>query len=283
MPLPPPDPSARELRRLRRGRVRRRARVSALLLSLGLHGAAIAAAVLPGQPPERPAGRGPERYRLALGEQSSASLASLEAAPPRPELLEFEPPQAEPAPSEEPPPPEPEAAEADWLPSPLGQQPPLDLARHGRPERADKAPRTGEQADPAPADGAASGAPVADAAETPQQAEPAEPATPAPTEGAPAAPSSSAGGGAGQPVLLEAPEPVYPARAIQLRRQGAVLVAVRIAADGRVESAEVLESSSFDLLDRAALEAIQRWRFVPGSGTHFEHRFRFELERSGQR
>jgi protein TonB len=267
---------------MRRGRAQRRARLSALVFSLGLHGAAMLAGVLGTGPAERPAGTGPARYRLALGEQASASVASLEAAPPSPEILELEPPEAAPAESEEPPPPELEA-EVDWLPSPLGQQPPLDLERYGRPERSAEVAPPREQAAAARAAGAGSSAPAEHPGESSEPPQPAQPPSAAPAEGAPAPAASSAGGGTGQPVLLEAPEPVYPARAIQLGRQGAVLVAALIDADGRVQRAEVLESSGVDLLDRAAVEAIQRWRFVPGSGTRFEHRFRFELERGDQR
>lgn len=277
--MPPPVPDPTEAPHLRKRRARSGARSRALCWSLALHGAAVAAATLSGGRIDRAGGTGPAPYRLALGELAFASVASLEAEPPAPEPLEFSGPEAVPAAAAEASldPLPPEAPEAEPLATPLGSQPPLDLERRGRPARgaaaAEARPSTPEQA-PSESHAEAAEAPAERAEETtpPAQAPQAEPA-----EEAASPPASSAGGGSGQPVLLEAPEPVYPPRAIQLRKQGSVLIAVELGADGRVQAAVVLESSGFEPLDQAALEAIRRWRFEPGSGTRFEHRFRFEL------
>jgi len=57
--------------------------------------------------------------------------------------------------------------------------------------------------------------------------------------------------------------PRYPARARRLGIEGRSLLAVRIARDGRVAEARVAGSAGAAELDRAALEAVRRWRFEP--------------------
>ncbi len=46
--------------------------------------------------------------------------------------------------------------------------------------------------------------------------------------------------------------------------QGSVLVRVFINAEGRAEKVEIRTSSGYARLDEAALETVQRWRYVPG-------------------
>lgn len=46
--------------------------------------------------------------------------------------------------------------------------------------------------------------------------------------------------------------------------QGKVLLRVLVNEQGMPEKIELKESSGFDRLDKAALNAVQRWRFVPG-------------------
>lgn len=50
----------------------------------------------------------------------------------------------------------------------------------------------------------------------------------------------------------------------RLGEQGQVLLRVWVEADGRPAKVEIGHSSGFDRLDRTALQAVQRWRFVPG-------------------
>ena len=45
-------------------------------------------------------------------------------------------------------------------------------------------------------------------------------------------------------------------------KQGKVLLRVFMSADGAAERVEVRTSSGRERLDRAALDAVQRWRFV---------------------
>jgi len=61
-----------------------------------------------------------------------------------------------------------------------------------------------------------------------------------------------------------APPPPYPALARSRGWQGDVELWVRVAEDGRVLDARVQGSSGFELLDRAAVAAVGRWRFHPG-------------------
>ena len=69
----------------------------------------------------------------------------------------------------------------------------------------------------------------------------------------------------GQAATLHNPAPVYPLEARRRRQQGIVRLRVTVSVDGRVEDIAVARTSGFDLLDRAALEAVRRWTFVPGS------------------
>jgi len=62
---------------------------------------------------------------------------------------------------------------------------------------------------------------------------------------------------------LQNPPPVYPALARRLGEQGRVFLRVLVTATGTAERVELKASSGAHRLDRAALEAVQRWRFVP--------------------
>jgi len=62
---------------------------------------------------------------------------------------------------------------------------------------------------------------------------------------------------------LQNPPPVYPALARRLGEQGRVLLRVMVTAEGMAERVELKASSGADRLDRAALDAVKRWRFVP--------------------
>ena len=64
------------------------------------------------------------------------------------------------------------------------------------------------------------------------------------------------------PVPLETPSPRYPDTARIARMEGAVILSATIASDGRVVDVEI-EKSMGPFLDRAATEAVSRWRYVP--------------------
>lgn len=64
------------------------------------------------------------------------------------------------------------------------------------------------------------------------------------------------------PVPLETPSPRYPDLARIARMEGAVILSATIASDGRVVDVQI-EKSMGPFLDRAATEAVSRWRYVP--------------------
>lgn len=59
--------------------------------------------------------------------------------------------------------------------------------------------------------------------------------------------------------------PEYPAESRRRGAEGVVRLALRIDADGRVETAQVTQSSGHAELDRAAVDAARRWRFRPAT------------------
>ena len=62
---------------------------------------------------------------------------------------------------------------------------------------------------------------------------------------------------------LHNPKPAYPAIARRRGEEGKVLLKVRVSSLGEALNVVVSKSSSYELLDTAAVEAVSRWRFVP--------------------
>ena len=62
---------------------------------------------------------------------------------------------------------------------------------------------------------------------------------------------------------LDNPAPAYPASSKRLGETGTVLLRVLVDERGRAESVDVATSSGFERLDRAAIDAVRRWKFVP--------------------
>lgn len=98
------------------------------------------------------------------------------------------------------------------------------------------------------------------------------PETSAPVAAPPSAPPPAAPApeiAAGPPVITEPRfreppvKPAYPPRAAALDQQGEALVRVLVTPEGEQEEVQLWRSSGFDLLDRAALAAVRRWRFEP--------------------
>lgn len=99
-------------------------------------------------------------------------------------------------------------------------------------------------------------------AEQPRLIEPARPAAPPPRadEAPPArAPSQLASA----PVPISQTPPKYPSRAMRRGEEGLVRVKVEVGADGEPTSVTVDTSSQSRELDRAAVDAVRRWRFRP--------------------
>lgn len=85
----------------------------------------------------------------------------------------------------------------------------------------------------------------------------------APPPAAPPAAPTSADRAIPQP--LRTPAPRYPQEALRMGVDGTVRVRVTVAADGSVDRLELAEGSGNRYLDRAALEAVRRWRFLPAT------------------
>jgi protein TonB len=63
---------------------------------------------------------------------------------------------------------------------------------------------------------------------------------------------------------LNNPKAPYPALSKRLGEQGSVVIRVWIGTDGLASQPSLKTSSGFDRLDRAALNAVLGWRYVPG-------------------
>lgn len=62
---------------------------------------------------------------------------------------------------------------------------------------------------------------------------------------------------------LRNPPPAYPPLSRRMKEEGRVMLRVRVSARGEARDVLVGTSSGFERLDRAAVEAVRQWRFVP--------------------
>lgn len=67
-----------------------------------------------------------------------------------------------------------------------------------------------------------------------------------------------------RPRYRQNPSPSYPESARRRQLEGTVVLEVLVSMEGRVGELTVLHSSSHQLLDQAALEAVRLWLFEPG-------------------
>ena len=74
--------------------------------------------------------------------------------------------------------------------------------------------------------------------------------------------------------------PLYPPEAERRRMEGEVRVLIRVSRDGIPAAVEVVSSSGIPMLDRAAVETLQTWRFAPARPAAYPFNIRFVL---GQR
>lgn len=79
------------------------------------------------------------------------------------------------------------------------------------------------------------------------------------------APGGALSGRAGDapPGYVSNPRPAYPAESRRAGESGTVILRVEVDAAGRARSVSVARSCGFPRLDRAACEAVKRWRFRP--------------------
>ncbi len=59
------------------------------------------------------------------------------------------------------------------------------------------------------------------------------------------------------------PDPQYPLQALRRRLQGVAQILVEVDSQGKVVTARVTQTSGHGILDRAALDAVKKWTFLP--------------------
>jgi protein TonB len=121
-----------------------------------------------------------------------------------------------------------------------------DAATPLPPPDTDDAPRLVEKAAPPPAPAPA----VVEAAPLPENIEQ-TPVAASPAVQAPA------------PLADQSPSPRYPVEAMRRGEEGTVVLQVAVDPEGRPVSIDVSRRSGSRELDRAAVEAVSRWRFAP--------------------
>jgi len=253
-------------------------------LSLALHGLAIVPLLLAGMSGSSASDDQPAALMVELSLAAPTAGPAAEAdqpeATPEPQQ-QPEPPtppveQAKVTPSPEPEPPTPPVEQTEVTPSPQPEPPPPQEVAAVEPEIKLDLPPPDEPPPPT----AAELKPVAPPKPKPPQPKPA--AAPRPTAQAAVtkAPSPDLGNASitqqqaasssslvvfeGKPRFRIPPTPaVYPPRSIELGQQGEVMVRVRLQPDGTAAEIMVWRSSSFPLLDRAALTAVRGWHFLP--------------------
>lgn len=62
---------------------------------------------------------------------------------------------------------------------------------------------------------------------------------------------------------LNNPGPTYPYASRRNREEGTALLKVLVTPEGRAGKIEIRESSGFERLDKAAIDTVRKWRFVP--------------------
>lgn len=234
-------------------------------LSLALHGLAIVPLLLAGM-----SGSSANDDEPAL--MVELSLAAPTAGP----TVEADQPETTPEPQQQPEPPTPLVERTEATPPPEPEPPPPQEVAAAEPEIKVELPPPDEPPPPT----AAEMKPVAPPKPRPPQPKPAVAPRPTAQAAVTKAPVPDAGNASitqqqaaassslvvfeGKPRYRIPPTPaVYPPRSIELGQQGEVMVRVRLDADGTAAEIMVWRSSSFPLLDRAALTAVRGWHFLP--------------------
>lgn len=158
--------------------------------------------------------------------------------------------------------------------------PPVPSAAPSAPE-VPTLPESGRTPEPAPAPPSAAESPARD------PAGPAAAAAPNAPDNPPSAVRGAAAAGAApspaeplpEVAARRTPPPAYPESARREGRSGTVEIELLLDRRGRVQSAEVVDSSGHSDLDEAALAAVRRWLFERGQDDRrTRRRFEFRLE-----
>lgn len=252
-----------------------------LCTSVLLHSLPLLALLLLGRAASEPMGAAPGAPGIEVAIAFGMPDATPAAEPP-PEALPI--PQLTPPPAPEP---EPEVAETPESPPPdedvvlieeppppepakVHPEPPKPVPPKPKPPKLVQKPVPPKPAEPAPAPiQVASTVGLPDA---PKGAESIAPPSELPAAGQ-AQPGTSNGPSApaeGGPLVIFDPAyrepptpPAYPPRSVMLGQQGQVIVRAAIDAKGTPEEVVVWTSSGFPMLDKAAIDAVKRWRFMP--------------------
>lgn len=87
------------------------------------------------------------------------------------------------------------------------------------------------------------------------------------------------------PVKLYAPAPGYPYLARRNQWEGVTRLEILVQADGRVGEITVIQSSGYQVLDRAAVKTVKHWRYRPalknGTGIAWKLRIRINFVLEG--
>ncbi len=259
-------------------------RMVTLLVSLGLHAAGVIAVLLllhAGVPPPDVPDK-PTEVELVMEEHKgdlhppTAPPAPPAAAPPASARTMTTTPSKQPDPSSEP-------ASAHPTPDARPVQSPPEETVGAPPTPEHQAQDVAGQAEVAPASAAAAEAkPSPESAPPPPQpeakmavqAQPRPPmppaAQPAPTVTLEGTDSPSEARAWGDRIIPAAPNavfhnrpPEYPEEAAMNGQHGTVVVVIHISPQGTAAGVDLVRSSGYALLDRAARQAVLRWRFLP--------------------
>lgn len=205
-------------------------------LSIGLHIAVFALAFWIAVPKvlAPPMASKPKVVSVSLLQQPAPVAEPQEVVPPAPE------------PPPPPPPPKPEPREVQAPPEPPPEPKPPEPKVEPQPE-----PVPQPVAEELPVENE-----VVEQVEALAQAEVAEEGEVAEVEEALVEPDFQAN-------YLRNPAPAYPRISRRLGEQGEVLLRVLVDTQGKPRTVELKNSSGFERLDKAAIDVVQRWSFVP--------------------
>jgi len=248
----PPEPS-RASARQRSGSFNRPLIIT-LLVSLGLHAASVTAAWLLLRTPVPVAALAPDppaEVQLVMEEHKGDLGPTRQPAASQP---------SPPAPQDQTPPPQPPAEAKATAPAAVQPTPATEPAAASE-QQPGPAPETADKV-------------TADASPEPQttpEATPAPPAaSPAPVISLQGTDSPSDARAFGDHIIPAKPDavfhnrpPEYPEEAAQNGQQGTVVVLIHVSPTGTAASVDLIRSSGYVPLDRAAQLAVSRWRFLP--------------------